>query len=61
MKRAKLLSYLNDQGCILVREGAKHTVVVNPIKKLVTTVPRHNDINEHLVDKICKDVGITSF
>jgi mRNA interferase HicA len=58
MKRAKLLSYLNDEGCVFVREGRRHTVVVHPLKKLATTVPRHNDIDERLADKICKDVGV---
>jgi hypothetical protein len=42
----------------LLREGTKHSVFVNRSKKKSSTVPRHNEINEFLARKICKDLEI---
>lgn len=58
MKRKDVIRYLQDNGCELLREGGNHTVYVNRREKKVTTVPRHADIDEYLVIKICKDLGI---
>ena len=58
MKRNDFIKYLLNQGCISVREGAKHSVFFNPLVKRSSTVPRHNEINNFLAKKICRDLGI---
>lgn len=59
MKRSRLLRYLRQQGCYLLREGKKHSVFVNTEINRVSSVPRHREINDLLAIKICKDLGIT--
>ncbi len=58
MKRSRLLRHLRQQGCYLLREGKKHSVFVNSESNRVSSVPRHREINDFLVVKICKDLGI---
>jgi predicted RNA binding protein YcfA (HicA-like mRNA interferase family) len=58
MKRKILLRILKQGGCILLREGKKHSVYYNPRKSKTSTVPRHNEINDFLAKKICHDLGI---
>ena len=59
MKRAKLIKHLESNGCEFDREGKKHTLYRNVPSKKMAAVPRHSDINENLVLRICKDLGIT--
>lgn len=59
MKRKKLITYLYDNGCVFVREGARHSVFFNPSIGKSSTVPRHNEVDNDLAKKICKDLGIT--
>ncbi|MFA4820005.1 MAG: type II toxin-antitoxin system HicA family toxin [Candidatus Aenigmatarchaeota archaeon] len=59
MKRRKLLDHLISNGCVLLREGSRHTIFYNPVTKRTSSVPRHAEINDFLVKKICKDVGIS--
>ncbi len=58
MKRTDLIKHLIKCGCIFLREGAKHSVYLNPTIKKLSTVPRHNEINNFLAKKICNDLGI---
>jgi predicted RNA binding protein YcfA (HicA-like mRNA interferase family) len=58
MKRADLLRHLQRHGCVLLREGGKHSVFVNRVTRRVTTVPRHREINDFLARKICSDLEI---
>jgi predicted RNA binding protein YcfA (HicA-like mRNA interferase family) len=58
MKRDNLIKYLVKEGCIFIREGARHSVFFNPIIKRSSTIPRHNEINDYLARKICRDLGI---
>ena len=58
MKRRELIAYLQQQGCVLVREGARHSVYHNPESRRTSTVPRHSEINDFLARKICIDLGI---
>jgi mRNA interferase HicA len=58
MKRNDLIRYLLKQGCIFLREGAKHSVFFNPLLRKSSTVPRHTDIDNFLARKICRDLGI---
>ncbi len=55
MKRTGLVRHLQNNGCELLREGKKHSIFINLRKKKSSTVPRHTEINELLVKKICKD------
>lgn len=58
MKRKDLLKHLQKCGCVFIREGANHSVFFNPSIKRISTVPRHNEINNFLAKKICCDLGI---
>ncbi|OGZ63288.1 MAG: addiction module toxin, HicA family [Candidatus Staskawiczbacteria bacterium RIFCSPHIGHO2_02_FULL_34_10] len=60
MNRKDLIRHLNSEGCIFLREGAKHSVFFNPLTRRSSTVPRHHEINNHLAKKICQDLGIKS-
>ncbi|MEK7075157.1 MAG: type II toxin-antitoxin system HicA family toxin [Patescibacteria group bacterium] len=60
MKRAVLLRYLHEQGCLLIREGRRHSVFIHQKTERTSTIPRHNEINDFLAEKICKDLGIIS-
>jgi len=58
MKRQVLIKHLNINGCELFREGGKHSIYWNPSNKSTSSVPRHKEISDYLVLKICKDLGI---
>ena len=58
MKRRDVIRYLIEKGCIFIREGAKHSVFFNSLTRKTSTVPRHNEIDDNLMEKICKDLGI---
>ncbi len=58
MKRAKLIKYLGKNNYILLREGSKHSMFYNAFSGDKTTIPRHDEINTFLAQKICKDLGI---
>ena len=58
MKRKKLLKHLHSHNCELHREGGKHSLWVNILEKKYSSIPRHNEINDILVKKICKDLGV---
>lgn len=58
MNRKKLLKHLQSLGCFLLREGGKHSVFINMQKNKISTVPRHNEVNDFLAKKICKDLEI---
>ncbi|MEA1952401.1 MAG: type II toxin-antitoxin system HicA family toxin [Planctomycetota bacterium] len=60
MKRQALIRHLRSCGCYLLREGGKHSIYVNPANNEVTAVPRHREINDFLVHKICRDLGIAA-
>ena len=59
MKRADLVRHLERNGCVLLREGAKHSVFVNRARNKSSTVPRHREINDFLVKKICRDLEVS--
>lgn len=58
MKRHDLLAYLTAQGCTLLREGARHAWWHNAALNKRSAVPRHNEVNNHLVRKFCRDLGV---
>jgi mRNA interferase HicA len=58
MKRRDLIRYLHSQNCKLLREGANHSWWHNPAQNKRSAVPRHTEVRDTLVNKICKDLGI---
>ncbi len=58
MKRRAFIRHLADHGCVLIREGGSHSWWYNPPQNRRSAVPRHTEINEKLIIKICKDLGI---
>jgi mRNA interferase HicA len=58
MKRRDLLRHLAAHGCVLVREGSRHSVFYNPKEHTTSTVPRHSEINDFLARKMCRDLRI---
>lgn len=58
MKRIDLIRHLHAHGCLLLRDIGKHSVFVNPANRQTSAVPRHREINDFLVLKICRDLGI---
>lgn len=58
MKRRDVVRHLERCGCESLREGGNHSIFVNRAEGKVSTVPRHNEINDLLMRKICKDLAI---
>ena len=58
MKRQALVRHLETHRCYLLREGGMHSIYVNPQNNQTSAVPRHREINDFLVRKICRDLGI---
>lgn len=55
MKRRDLIKFLNGLGAKF-EEGGKHTKVY--LNEKQTTIPRHTEINDHLVKVIKKQLEI---
>jgi mRNA interferase HicA len=58
MKRQYLIRHLEKHGCILVREGKRHTIYYNPISKKQSAVGRHSELSDLLCIKVCKQLVI---
>jgi predicted RNA binding protein YcfA (HicA-like mRNA interferase family) len=58
VKRRDLIRHLEAHGCELLREGANHSIYVARAQRKTSAVPRHNEINDFLARKICRDLGI---
>lgn len=58
MKRKDLLTHLRRHGCLLYREGGRHSIYYNPVNNKTSSVPRHREIANFLARKICRDLGI---
>ena len=54
MKRKELERKLRIAGCYVKREGASHSLWINPKTGVVEAVPRHREIKEPLAQKILK-------
>jgi mRNA interferase HicA len=52
------MKHLRHHGCAFVREGGNHSWWANPQGNRRSSVPRHREINDFLVRKICKDLDI---
>jgi mRNA interferase HicA len=60
VKRRDLIRHLEHHGCELLREGGNHSIYVNRKAARTSSVPRHNEINNDLARKICKDLEVPS-
>lgn len=58
MKRRDVIRHLTSQGCEMLREGSRHSWWQYSATGRRSAVPRHSEINNHLVRKICRDLGI---
>jgi predicted RNA binding protein YcfA (HicA-like mRNA interferase family) len=58
MKRRDLIQHLVKHGCSLHREGANHTIYANPKTNATSAVPRHNEVNDFLARRICRDLQV---
>ena len=57
MKRKELEKKLRKAGCYLKREGASHSLWINPQTGVTEAVPRHREIKEFLAHKILKNLN----
>ena len=60
MKRVDLIRHLESQGCRQPREGANHSVYVNPAVRKSSTVPKHREIDGLLACRVCRDLQIVN-
>ena len=58
MKRRRLLRYLEEHGCHVVREGGRHTIVENLADRRRSPVPRHPEVDTYTMRDICKQLDI---
>ena len=56
MKRNVFIRYLRRHGVALIREGSKHSIYGRADR--YTAIPRHQELEDNLVRKICKDLGV---
>lgn len=57
MKKTELEKKLRIAGCYLKREGASHSLWVNPKTGVLEAIPRHKEIKEPLAKKILKSLN----
>jgi len=57
--RAELVRQLIEDGCTLLRHGARHDIFLNPRTGQKQPVPRHTEIDDQLVRHIRKHLGLT--
>jgi mRNA interferase HicA len=58
MKRQDLIRHLEKHGCILIREGKKHSIYYNPNTNKQSAVGRHLELSDLLCNKVCKQLEI---
>jgi predicted RNA binding protein YcfA (HicA-like mRNA interferase family) len=58
VKLRDFVAHLERNGCVFAREGARHTVYVNPINRRSAAVPRHPEVKKGVVKRVCKDLEI---
>jgi hypothetical protein len=58
MKRTDLLRHLRRAGCIFIREGSRHSMWLNPGIGRSVPVPRHRELDNFLIRKICKELEV---
>jgi len=60
MRLLDLDKHLKKHNCFVAREGGNHTIYQNSISRKNVPVPRHREIKNLLVKKICKQLEIPS-
>ncbi len=55
--RRKVLEALPKRGCVVVREGKRHTVIRSQ-GGMEIAIPRHNELRRGTVRGIVEDVGL---
>jgi mRNA interferase HicA len=60
MNRQDFMRHLRLYGCVFVREGAKHSIVENPVNGFRSAVPRHTELKRVTCVEICKQLEIPS-
>jgi mRNA interferase HicA len=58
MKRGELIRHLTVHGCVLLREGARHSIWHNPENDKTSAIPRHQEVVDLLARKIMRDLGV---
>ena len=58
MKRSELIRELLEQGCVLLRHGARHDIYINPTTGQKQSVPRHTEVDEALAKHIKRYLGL---
>lgn len=58
MNRRKFEQHLSEHGCRLQRNGGGHDVWRNARGDKCMPVPRHTEIKQGLVERICRHFGI---
>jgi len=58
MRRKALIRLLLMGGCVLLREGAKHSIYKNLFTGAQTSVPRHAFLLKNTAQIICKQLGV---
>lgn len=54
----KTIYLLVEEGAVVKREGAEHTIWINPQTGQKASIPRHSEIKKFTARAICKDLGI---
>lgn len=57
MKLLDLVRHLAAHDCVLLREGANHSIYLNQSNNQQTAVPRHREIGDNTGRAICKQLG----
>jgi len=58
MKRSELLKQLKKESCVLLRNGSRHDIYINPKTGQKQPIPRHSEIDNTLAKHIKKYLGI---
>jgi len=58
MKRIDLLKHLKVNNCELLREGNNHSIYRNKANGKQSAVARHQELDNLMCKKICKQLGI---
>lgn len=58
MNRRDLIRHIEGHGCVLLREGGRHSVYYNPTTNATSAVPRYTEINDFLARRIGRDLKV---
>jgi mRNA interferase HicA len=58
MKRRDFTRHPERHGCVLDREGGRHTIYPNPTNGRCAAVPRHREIKDTTARTICNQLEV---